>query len=61
MKTWIKLFLTNISYHNVGYSSRINALVLLVNPNDFRHYLIDKIEQKSGYHLVFQGKMRWHV
>lgn len=39
----------------------LTALVMLVNPNDFRHYLVEKVAQKSGYQLAFQGDMRWHV
>ncbi|WP_127959790.1 outer membrane assembly protein AsmA [Serratia microhaemolytica] len=37
------------------------ALVLLVNPNDFRAYLIDRVEQRSGYQLTLDGDLRWHV
>ncbi|MGP1924518.1 MAG: outer membrane assembly protein AsmA [Arsenophonus sp. NEOnobi-MAG3] len=57
----MKLFLTTLAILMLVILAGLTSLVLLVNPNDFRHYLIDKIEQKSGYHLVFQGKMRWHV
>ncbi|KFK97922.1 MULTISPECIES: outer membrane assembly protein AsmA [unclassified Serratia (in: enterobacteria)] len=37
------------------------ALVLLVNPNDFRAYMVKKVEQRSGYHLTLEGELRWHV
>lgn len=57
----MKRFLTTLAMLMVVILAGLTALVLLVNPNDFRHYLIDKVEQKSGYHLVFQGEMRWHV
>ncbi|WP_032115376.1 outer membrane assembly protein AsmA [Candidatus Arsenophonus nilaparvatae] len=57
----MKRFLTTLAILMVVILAGLTALVLLVNPNDFRHYLIDKVEQKSGYHLVFQGEMRWHV
>lgn len=39
----------------------MSALVLLVNPNDFRGYMIKKVEQHSGYHLTLEGDLRWHV
>lgn len=39
----------------------MSALVLLVNPNDFRSYMIKKVEQSSGYHLTLEGDLRWHV
>ncbi|HGJ5859018.1 MAG TPA: outer membrane assembly protein AsmA [Arsenophonus nasoniae] len=57
----MKRFLTTLAILIVVILAGLTTLVLLVNPNDFRHYLIDKVEQKSGYHLVFQGEMRWHV
>jgi len=39
----------------------MSALVLLVNPNDFRAYMVTKVEQKSGYHLTLDGELRWHI
>ncbi|OJH82659.1 outer membrane assembly protein AsmA [Serratia marcescens] len=39
----------------------MSALVLLVNPNDFRGYMVKKVEQKSGYQLTLEGDLRWHI
>lgn len=39
----------------------MTALVLLVNPNDFRAYMVQQVEQRSGYQLDVQGDLRWHV
>lgn len=39
----------------------MSALVLLVNPNDFRAYMVKQVERKSGYHLQLDGDLRWHV
>ncbi|NIH16220.1 outer membrane assembly protein AsmA [Serratia symbiotica] len=39
----------------------MSALVLLVNPNDFRAYMVKKIEQNSGYQLMLAGDLRWHI
>ena len=39
----------------------LSALVLLVNPNDFRAYMVRQVEQRSGYQLVLEGPLRWHV
>ncbi|WP_075180877.1 outer membrane assembly protein AsmA [Pantoea sp. 1.19] len=39
----------------------MTALVLLVNPNDFRSYMVRQVEQRSGYQLKLEGDLRWHV
>ncbi|MCU5774265.1 outer membrane assembly protein AsmA [Erwiniaceae bacterium BAC15a-03b] len=39
----------------------MSALVLLVNPNDFRAYMVQQVEQRSGYKLALEGDLRWHV
>ncbi|WP_413741272.1 outer membrane assembly protein AsmA [Sodalis sp. RH15] len=39
----------------------ITALVVLINPNDFRHYMVSKVKQRSGYTLALDGDLRWHV
>lgn len=39
----------------------LTALVLLVNPNDFRSYMVHKVAERSGYQLELDGPLRWHV
>ena len=39
----------------------LTALVMLVNPNDFRSYMVQQVEQRSGYQLTINGDLRWHV
>lgn len=39
----------------------LSALVLLVNPNDFRAYMVRQVEARSGYELKLEGPLRWHV
>lgn len=39
----------------------MTTLVLLVNPNDFRAYMVKQVARKSGYQLNFDGDLRWHV
>ncbi|WOZ78969.1 outer membrane assembly protein AsmA [Kosakonia sacchari] len=39
----------------------LSALVLLVNPNDFRAYMVRQVEARSGYQLQLDGPLRWHV
>lgn len=39
----------------------LSALVLLINPNDFRSYMVREVEQRSGYKLALEGPLRWHV
>ena len=36
----------------------MTALVLLVNPNDFRTYMVQQVEQRSGYQLEVSGGRR---
>lgn len=57
----MKRFLTTLVILLVVVVVGLTALVMLVNPNDFRQYLVEKVEQKSGYQLAFKGDMRWHV
>lgn len=39
----------------------LSALVLLVNPNDFRAYMVRQVEARSEYELKLDGPLRWHV
>ena len=39
----------------------LTALVLLVNPNDFRAYMVHEVAERSGYQLELDGPLRWHV
>ena len=39
----------------------LSALVLLVNPNDFREHMTRQVEARSGYQLRLEGPLRWHV
>lgn len=39
----------------------MTSLVFLINPNDFRNYMVNRVEQKSGYKLAIDGDLRWHV
>ncbi|MDU1086084.1 MAG: outer membrane assembly protein AsmA, partial [Leclercia adecarboxylata] len=39
----------------------LSALVVLVNPNDFRAYMVRQVEARSGYALKLEGPLRWHV
>ena len=39
----------------------LTALVLLVNPNDFRNYMVQEVAERSGYQLKLDGPLRWHV
>lgn len=57
----MKRFLTTLIILLVVVVAGLTTLVMLVNPNDFRHYLVEQVEKKSGYQLEFKGDMRWHV
>lgn len=34
---------------------------MLVNPNDFRAYMVKQVAARSGYQLQLDGPLRWHV
>ncbi|EPL9570362.1 outer membrane assembly protein AsmA [Providencia rettgeri] len=57
----MKRFLTTLIILLVVIVAGLTTLVMLVNPNDFRHYIVEQVEKKSGYQLEFNGDMRWHV
>lgn len=39
----------------------MSSLVLLVNPNDFRSYMVKQVAERSGYQLQLDDSLRWHV
>ncbi|MDN8542476.1 outer membrane assembly protein AsmA [Erwinia sp. BC051422] len=57
----MKRFITTLAILLVVIVAGMTALVLLVNPNDFRAYMARQVEQRSGYQLALNGDLRWHV
>jgi AsmA protein len=57
----MRRFLTTLMILLVVIVAGLSALVLLVNPNDFRAYMVRQVEQRSGYQLTLDGPLRWHV
>ncbi|EPH2854087.1 outer membrane assembly protein AsmA [Serratia nevei] len=57
----MRRLLTTLAILLVVLVAGMSALVLLVNPNDFRGYMVKKVEQKSGYQLTLEGDLRWHI
>ncbi|MEZ2576056.1 outer membrane assembly protein AsmA [Buttiauxella ferragutiae] len=57
----MKRFLTTLMILLVVLIAGLSALVLLVNPNDFRAYMVRQVESRSGYQLNLDGPLRWHV
>lgn len=57
----MKRLLTTLIILLVVLVAGMSALVLLVNPNDFRAYMIKGVEQRSGYRLALEGDLRWHI
>ena len=57
----MRRLLTTLMILLVVIVAGLSALVLMVNPNDFRHYLIDQVASRSGYQLELDGRLRWHV
>ncbi|QTF09289.1 outer membrane assembly protein AsmA [Brenneria izadpanahii] len=57
----MRRFLTTLAILLVVLVAGMTALVVLVNPNDFRAYMIRQVEERSGYQLRLDGDLRWHV
>ncbi|PHM39377.1 outer membrane assembly protein AsmA [Xenorhabdus mauleonii] len=57
----MKRLLTTLVILLVVIVMGLSALVILVNPNEFRGYIVKQVQKKSGYHLVLQDDLRWHV
>ncbi|POT59614.1 outer membrane assembly protein AsmA [Citrobacter amalonaticus] len=57
----MRRFLTTLMILLVVLVAGFSALVLLVNPNDFRTYMVQQVAARSGYQLQLDGPLRWHV
>lgn len=57
----MRRFLTTLMILLVVLVAGFSALVLLVNPNDFRAYMVKQVAVHSGYQLQLDGPLRWHV
>ncbi len=57
----MRRLITTLAILLVVIVAGMSALVLLVNPNDFRAYMVQQVEQRSGYRLALDGELRWHV
>lgn len=57
----MRRILTTLMILLVVLIAGLAALVLLVNPNDFRSYMVRQVEARSGYQLQLDGPLRWHV
>ncbi|WP_310608104.1 outer membrane assembly protein AsmA [Buttiauxella brennerae] len=57
----MRRLLTTLMILLVVLVAGLSALVLLVNPNDFRAYMVRQVEARSGYQLDLSGPLRWHV
>ncbi|MBS0854786.1 MULTISPECIES: outer membrane assembly protein AsmA [unclassified Tatumella] len=57
----MKRLITTLAILLVVIVAGMTALVLLVNPNDFRGYMAQQVAKRSGYQLKLSGELRWHV
>ncbi|HHW4413317.1 outer membrane assembly protein AsmA [Citrobacter freundii] len=57
----MRRFLTTLMILLVVLVAGFSALVMLVNPNDFRAYMVKQVATRSGYQLQLDGPLRWHV
>lgn len=51
----MRRFLTTLMILLVVLVAGLSALVLLVNPNDFRDYMVKQVAARSGYQLQLDG------
>ncbi|MDZ0370406.1 outer membrane assembly protein AsmA [Klebsiella pneumoniae] len=57
----MRRILTTLMILLVVVVTGLTALVLLINPNDFRAYMVKEVAERSGYQLELNGPLRWHV
>ena len=57
----MRRILTTLMILLVVLIAGLSSLVLLVNPNDFRSYMVKQVESRTGYQLQLDGSLRWHV
>ncbi|MFV0264633.1 MAG: outer membrane assembly protein AsmA [Kluyvera sp.] len=57
----MRRILTTLMILLVVLIAGLSSLVLLVNPNDFRSYMVKQVAERSGYQLQLDGSLRWHV
>lgn len=57
----MRRILTTLMILLVVVVAGMSALILLVNPNDFRDYMVKQVADRSGYQLRLDGPLRWHV
>lgn len=57
----MRRILTTLMILLVVLVAGLSSLVLLVNPNDFRSYMVKQVAEHSGYQLQLEGSLRWHV
>ncbi len=57
----MRRILTTLMILLVVLIAGLSSLVLLVNPNDFRSYMVKQVQDRSGYQLQLDGSLRWHV
>lgn len=57
----MKRLFTTLIILLVVIAAGLATLILMVNPNDFRDYIVNKVKEDTGYELVMKDDMRWHV
>ena len=57
----MRRLLTTLMILLVVLLAGFSALVLLVNPNDFRAWMVQQVAARGGYQLRLDGPLRWHV
>ncbi len=57
MKKFLKVFAIVL----IVLLSGIAALFYFIDPNQYKGYLVQQIEQKTGYKLLINGDLNWHI
>lgn len=57
----IKKLLITLFVIIVLLAGGVTALIMLVDPNNFRTFIADTVKDKTGYELTINGDLRWHI
>ncbi|AOV97392.1 outer membrane assembly protein AsmA [Edwardsiella hoshinae] len=57
----MRRLLTTLMILLVVVTAGLSALLLLIDPNDFRAYMVKQVQQRTGYTLTLDGDLRWRV
>lgn len=57
MKKFLKIFFALVVLVIVA----VVGLITFVDPNEYRGYMVQQVQEKTGYKLEINGDLRWHI